>query len=195
MFLSRNNQLKISILSCINKILSTHNIKYLKELKVILWITLKELRGVTDLKNDNCEDALDVILDLIIHSLRNCNSDVLEEFYVESSIDILSNLCLASVRIIENQKHRRLKRKAIQCLMCLYYVDSSSDFHDKLIRNQVANCLYLFIPKIMKILVQTAVGDAVQGNSLKLVTKKSYVFKFIKLFWLCFRYHWKLFIK
>lgn len=54
--------------------------------------------------------------------------------------------------------------------MCLYYVDTSSDFHDKIIRNESANCLYLFIPKIMKTLVQIAVGDEIQGHILKLVS-------------------------
>lgn len=159
----------------INKILSTHNICHLKELKVILSIALKELRVVTDTKNNTCEEIVEVLLNLIINSLRNSHTNVIQELYVQSSIDILSNLCLACVRIIENKKHRNLKIKAVHCLKCLFYVDESNDFYDKIIRNQTANCLHLFIPKVMKILVLIAIGDDVQGYTLKLVIIKHIV--------------------
>ncbi|KAL5283001.1 TTI1 family protein [Megaselia abdita] len=169
-----NNQEKVKLLICISNILSSHNIKNIKEFKVILYVALKELKGVTENINGICEEIIDAILDIIIFSLRNCHNNVLEELYCESSIEILSNLCLACVRIIENQKHRKLKTKSIQCLKLLYYVDSTSDFEDKIIRNQSANCLYLFIPKIMKLLLQIAVGDDIHGIDLKLISLEAF---------------------
>lgn len=179
---------------CIDKILSTHNIRNLKELKVILSIALKELRVVNDTKTNICEELVELALNLIIKSLRNSHSNVLEELYVKSSISILSNLCLVCVRIIENLKYRSLKIKAVHCLNCLYYVDSSSDFHDKIIRNEAANCLYLFIPKIIKILVVIAVGDDVQGNNLKLVIS-CFIKNVLQKLFLISRRLWNLFIK
>lgn len=168
----RNNQLKINLLLCIKKILSTHNISSFRELQVILCIVLKEFRQneILEKSKPNSEELADVLLDIVIFSLRNCHSNVLEELYGKNSINILSNLCLTSVRIIENHKHRELKSKAIQCLKILYYADSVCDFQDKIIRDQAANCLYLFIPKIIKVLVQISIGDDVQGNHLKIVS-------------------------
>lgn len=137
-------------------------------MKVLLSISLREIK-INESSSEKSEEHIEAGIDIIFNSLNNSYSDVIEEFYKEESIPILSNICLEFVKIIENHKKKKLKEKTVQCLMLLYFVDSSCDFDDKLIRNQAANCLYLFIPKIIKILVQIATGDAVLGDQLKTV--------------------------
>lgn len=56
--------------------------------------------------------------------------------------------------------------KAIECLMQTFYVHDTADFNDIVLRNQVADVVFIFLPKIIQTLYKVATGDDKQGDKL-----------------------------
>lgn len=55
---------------------------------------------------------------------------------------------------------------AIKCVMSLEHVHDAADFEDVVLRNQIADVVFILLPKIVSTLIQVATGDETQGHAL-----------------------------
>ncbi|CAD6992746.1 unnamed protein product [Ceratitis capitata] len=56
---------------------------------------------------------------------------------------------------------------SLECLMIIFYVHDEAEFTDVVLRNQVANTVFIYIPKIVTILIKTSLADEKLGETLK----------------------------
>lgn len=54
--------------------------------------------------------------------------------------------------------------------MCTFYVHDKADFSDNIVRNQVANQSFIFLPKIASTLHKIALGDEKQSIAMSCVS-------------------------
>lgn len=55
---------------------------------------------------------------------------------------------------------------AIKCIMSLEYVHDEADPDDIVLRQQIADVVFILLPKIVSTLIQVATGDDTQGHAL-----------------------------
>lgn len=55
---------------------------------------------------------------------------------------------------------------AIRCVMSLEYVHDEADADDIVLRNQIADVVFILLPKLVSTLIQVATGDETQGHAL-----------------------------
>lgn len=55
---------------------------------------------------------------------------------------------------------------SIKCIMSLKYVHDEADPDDIVLRNQVADVVFILLPKVLSTLIQVATGDETQGHAL-----------------------------
>lgn len=54
--------------------------------------------------------------------------------------------------------------------MVVFYVHDEADCMDVVLRNQVANTIFIFLPKIVTVLYQTSIADGTVGETIKRVS-------------------------
>lgn len=54
----------------------------------------------------------------------------------------------------------------IHCLMAAFYVHDKADANDMVVRQQVANQLFMVLPKVVVTLQKVMLGDAKQGQEI-----------------------------
>lgn len=70
---------------------------------------------------------------------------------------------------------------SLECLMIVFYVHDEADRMDVVLRNQVANVLFIFLPKIVTILYKSALSDDKIGETIKIVSSpRPKIFEFLK---------------
>lgn len=55
---------------------------------------------------------------------------------------------------------------AVKCVMSLEYVHDEADTDDIVLRNQIADVVFILLPKVVSTLIQVATGDETQGYAL-----------------------------
>lgn len=53
--------------------------------------------------------------------------------------------------------------------MIVFYVHNEADHMDVVLRNQVANTIFIFLPKIVTVLYQISIADDTVGDTIKIV--------------------------
>lgn len=61
---------------------------------------------------------------------------------------------------------------AIKCVMSLKYVHEEADVGDIVLRNQIADVVFILLPKVVSTLFQVATGDETQGYVLIAVSSQ-----------------------
>lgn len=54
--------------------------------------------------------------------------------------------------------------------MTVFYVHDEAEFTDVVLRNQVADIIFIFLPKIVTVLLKTCLADDKLGETLKSVS-------------------------
>lgn len=54
--------------------------------------------------------------------------------------------------------------------MTIFYVHDEAEFTDVVLRNQVADTIFIFLPKIVTVLLKTSLADEKLGETLKAVS-------------------------
>ncbi|XP_012155048.1 uncharacterized protein LOC101451495 [Ceratitis capitata] len=164
-----NQDLMSCVLDCIRIVMSKLYIDDVQELRTLLVIVLKQIResGATKVRPNLSEELKLVSVQCIGEALRRSSSDVLEIFYTSESVVLLGQILLSLVEFIENENYRKLVISSLECLMIIFYVHDEAEFTDVVLRNQVANTVFIYIPKIVTILIKTSLADEKLGETLK----------------------------
>lgn len=59
---------------------------------------------------------------------------------------------------------------AIKCIMSVEYVHEEADPDDIVLRTQIADVVFILLPKLASTLIQVATGDDTQGHALVTVS-------------------------
>ncbi|XP_050331335.1 uncharacterized protein LOC126760036 [Bactrocera neohumeralis] len=170
-----NQDLMTGILDCVRIVMSKLYLEDIQELRTLLVIVLKQIResGAIATRPNISEELKLVSVQCIAEALRRSSSDVLEEFYKQESAMLLGQILLSLVEFIEKEIYRKLVIASIVCLMTIFYVHDEAEFTDVVLRNQVADTIFIFLPKIVTVLLKTSLADEKLGETLKATAIKA----------------------
>ncbi|XP_075147461.1 telo2 interacting protein 1 [Haematobia irritans] len=174
--LSNENQyLRIGCLECITLVTSNVYLKELTALRTMLVVILKQIRHCDKavMRSNVSEELKLASIKCMSECLRRSTTDVLEQFYTKDSSMILGQVLLTLVDVIENEKYKKIVIASLECLMIAFYVHDEAERMDVVLRNQVANVLFIFLPKIVTVLYRTALADERIGESIKITSLKA----------------------
>lgn len=172
-----SQELRTSLIECLRHVISKLYLSDEKGLRSILVVVLQQLRdskGSVMRPNLSEEIKLAAIL-CISDSLRRSTSDVLEAFYTKETAVVIGQILLTLLDIIVKEKYRKLVRASIECLMVLFYVHDDADAADVVLRNQVADTIFIYLPKVVTVLFKTSKADDTIGESIKSVSSVSFL--------------------
>nr|XP_014092507.2 uncharacterized protein LOC106619061 [Bactrocera oleae] len=170
-----NQDLMTGILDCVRIVMSNLYLDDIQELRTLLVIVLKQIResGAITTRPNISEELKLVSVQCIAEALRRSSSDVLEVFYKQESAMLLGQILLSLVEFIEKEKYRKLVIASLVCLMTIFYVHDEAEFTDVVLRNQVADTIFIFLPKIVTVLLKTSLADEKLGETLKATAIKA----------------------
>ncbi|KAH8386317.1 hypothetical protein KR200_010152 [Drosophila serrata] len=164
-----NQELRTSLMNCLSNIVSHTYLADDKGLRSILVVVLQQIRDpkAAVMRPNLSEEIKLAAIQCIFESLRRSTSDVLESFYVKETAMLLGQILLTLLEIIEREKYRKLVQSALQCLQVAFYVHDESDSVDVVLRNQVADTIFIFLPKVLIVLFKTSLKDDKVGETIK----------------------------
>lgn len=146
----------------------------LKTLLVILFQQIYDIRRSIIFPDLSEELKLSVIQCISI-AVQRAESNVLEEIYIKHNSNLISTICIICVQLIENETYKKLRLAAVNCLMSIMQVHDEADFTDVVLRDQIANVIFLFLPKILSTLLDVAKGESKQGTIIISVSSIFYI--------------------
>ncbi|KAM8706614.1 hypothetical protein ACLKA7_010818 [Drosophila subpalustris] len=170
-----SQELRTSLLNCLRYVISQLCLTDEKGLRSILVVALQQLRdskGATMRPNLSEEIKLAAVL-CMTEALRRSASDVLEIFYTKETTMVIGQILLTLVEIITDEKYRKLVIASLDCLMVLFYVHDEAEATDVVLRNQVANTIFIFLPKVVTVLFKVSKADDKMGESIKSMAIKA----------------------
>lgn len=167
--------MRTSLIECLRHVISKLYLTDEKGLRSILVVVLNQLRDSkgTEMRPDLSEEIKLAAILCISDSLRRSTSDVLETFYTKETAVVIGQILLTLLDIISKEKYRKLVKASIDCLMVLFYVHDDADAADVVLRNQVANTIFIYLPKVVTVLFKTSKADDKIGESIKSVSPVS----------------------
>ncbi|KAH8276328.1 hypothetical protein KR026_012133 [Drosophila bipectinata] len=164
-----NQELRTSLMNCLSTIVSRAYLADAKGLRSILVVVMKQIvdsKSAT-MRPDLSEEIKLAAVVCIFEALRRSTSDVLESFYSKETAMIIGQILITLLKIIEHEKYRKLVQSALKCLMVVFYVHDESDTMDVVLRSQVANTIFIFLPKVLIVLFKTSIKDDKVGETIK----------------------------
>ncbi|XP_036323693.1 uncharacterized protein LOC118737353 [Rhagoletis pomonella] len=170
-----SQDLMAGILDCVRIVVSKLYLEDVQELRTLLVIVLKQVRepGAIATRTNLSEELKLASAQCTAEVLRRSSSDVLESFYTQQSAVLLGQILLSLVEFIEKEKYRKLVTASLECLMTVFYVHDEAEFTDVVLRNQVADTTFIFLPKIVTVLLKTCLADDKLGETLKSIAIKA----------------------
>lgn len=150
----------------------------LKTLLVILFEQILDRRKSVIFPELSEELKLSVI-QCISTAVQRAESDILEEIYKKANSNLISTICVICVQLIQNETYKKLRLAAVNCFMSIMQVHDDADFTDVVLRDQIGNAVFLFLPKIISTLLDVAKGDSKQGT---IIISVSFFFIYLFLF-------------
>ncbi|XP_002054549.3 TELO2-interacting protein 1 homolog [Drosophila virilis] len=164
-----SQELRTSLLDCLRHILSKLYLTEEKALRSILVVVLQQIRDRSGsaMQPDLSEEIKLAAVLCITMALQRSTSDVLETFYGKEAVVVLGQILLTLIEFISKERYRKLVNSSLEGLMVLFYVHDDADAGDVVLRNQIANTIFIFLPKIVTVLFKTAMADDKVGESTK----------------------------
>ncbi|XP_017074744.2 TELO2-interacting protein 1 homolog [Drosophila eugracilis] len=170
-----NQELRTTLMNCLSRIISQTYLVDEKGLRSILVVVLQQVREPkTAVMRPNLSEEIKLAaIQCIFEALRRSTTDVIESFYVKETAMVVGQILIMLLEIIEQEKYRKLVQSAIECLMLAFYVHDDSDHVDVVLRAQVANTIFIFLPKVLIVLFKTSLKDEKVGETIKSLAIKA----------------------
>jgi len=159
-------------MNCLSSIISQTYLADEKGLRSIVVVVLQQVRDSKSavMRPNLSEEIKLAAIKCIFEALRRSTTDVLESFYVKETAMVVGQILLMLLEIIEQEKYRKLVQTAIECLLVVFYVHDDSDQADVVLRSQVADTIFIFLPKVLIVLFKTSMKDDKVGETIKSVS-------------------------
>lgn len=195
-FICRNkNEIIFYLIESISKIIETSRVHSLISLKTISVILLKEIYNdqSNSVESGLSEELKLAIVNCVEVAVRRSSYEVIEQFYTKENLIFIAQMLSVCVELINKETYRQLKfvlrpffffriisclhqiifnanfdcrMASIKCIMSLMCVHDEADFEDIVLRNQIADVVFILLPKLVTTLIQIATGDETQGHAL-----------------------------
>ncbi|XP_053659080.1 TELO2-interacting protein 1 homolog [Anopheles marshallii] len=162
------NELKTHLLECIITILQKGRLKKAVALKTTLLAALKLIydKDTGKIRPNLSEEYKLAVLKVLSFASRHIQPELIEEVYVKDNLTLLSQAIFVCVRIVETERARKLRFQAVDAILSLLQVHDDFDFNDIVLRCQVAELLFITLPKLLTIFVSIINGDEKQGTAV-----------------------------
>ncbi|KAH8311472.1 hypothetical protein KR044_006502 [Drosophila immigrans] len=170
-----SQELRTSLLDVVRHVVSQLYLADERGLRSILMAALLQLRdpgGVKMLPNLSEEIKLAAVL-CMSEALRRSPGDVLEMFYTKDKTLVIGQVLLTLVALIQQEKYRQLVIASLDCLMVLFGVQEGVLEADCVLRHQIANTIFIYLPKVVTVLFVTAKADDKMGQTIKSMAVKA----------------------
>ncbi|XP_035891600.1 TELO2-interacting protein 1 homolog [Anopheles stephensi] len=169
------NELKTHLLECIITILQKGRLTKAVALKTTLLATTKLIydKKTGKLRPNLSEEYKLAVLKVLSFATRNIQSELVEEIYVKENLTLLSQAIFVCVRIVETERARKLRFQAVDSVLSLLQIHDGFDFNDIVLRCQVAELLFIALPKLLAIYVSIINGDEKQGTAVYRIAIKA----------------------
>uniref|UniRef100_A0A182LZ06 Uncharacterized protein n=1 Tax=Anopheles culicifacies TaxID=139723 RepID=A0A182LZ06_9DIPT len=169
------NELKTHLLECIITILQKGRLKKAVALKTTLLAALKLIydKDTGKIRPNLSEEYKLAVLKVLSLASRHIHSELIEEVYVKENLTLLSQAIFVCVRIVETERARKLRFQAVDSILSVLQVHDDFDFNDIVLRCQVAELLFITLPKLLVILVSIINGDEKQGTAVYRIAIKT----------------------
>ncbi|KXJ77559.1 hypothetical protein RP20_CCG007224 [Aedes albopictus] len=164
----KRNELKAGLMECVCTILAKTKLRQAVAMKTTLVILLKQLYDVKggQMVPDLPEELKLGVLRGLTLTCKNVQSELVEEVYVKDNLSLLSQILFVSVSVVSGERFRKLRMQAVECILAAMQIHDEIDFSDKVLRCQVAELLFIVLPKLLVALVSVVNGDEKQGKAL-----------------------------
>ncbi|XP_050100341.1 TELO2-interacting protein 1 homolog [Anopheles aquasalis] len=169
------NELKTHLLDCIATILQKGLLRKAVAMKTTLLIAVKLIYDADTglLKPNLSEEYKLAVLKVISSVSRRMQSELVEEIYVRENLTLLSRGIFVCVSIIDTERYRKLRFQAVDAILSLLQIHDDFDFHDTVLRCQVAELLFIVLPKLLATFVTIINGDEKQGVAVQRIAIKA----------------------
>ncbi|XP_050068435.1 TELO2-interacting protein 1 homolog [Anopheles maculipalpis] len=169
------NELKTHLLECIITILQKGRLTKAVALKTTLLATVKLIydKETGKLRPNLSEEYKLSVLKVLSFATRHIQTELIEEIYVKENLTLLSQAIFVCVRILETERARKLRFQAVDSVLSLLQIHDDFDFDDIVLRCQVAELLFIALPKLLAIFVSIINGDEKQGTAVYRIAIKA----------------------
>uniref|UniRef100_A0A182PPY3 Uncharacterized protein n=1 Tax=Anopheles epiroticus TaxID=199890 RepID=A0A182PPY3_9DIPT len=169
------NELKTHLLECIITILQKGRLSKAVAMRTTLLATTKLVydRDTGKLHPNLSEEYKLAVLKVLSLASRRIHSELVEEVYVKENLTLLSQTIFVCVRIVETERARKLRFQAVDSILSLLQVHDEFDVNDVVLRCQVAELLFITLPKLLATFVSIINGDEKQGTAVYRIAIKA----------------------
>lgn len=134
-------------------------------------VVLKQIFNETQfaLKPNVSEELKLSALQCIKHIFRAVSADLVTEVYSKQNSVMIGHIVYTIVLIVDQETFRTLRVAAIECLMAVFFVHDRADVTDSVLREHVANHMFVMLPKVVATLHNVMLGDDKQGQAVIMV--------------------------
>ncbi|XP_053670074.1 TELO2-interacting protein 1 homolog [Anopheles nili] len=161
-------ELKTYVLECIITILKKSRVTKALVLQTTLLVSLKLIYDKTSgsILPGLSEEYKLAVLKVLSLITRRIESGLVESVYVKENQTMLSQAIFVCVCILHTDRARNLRFQAVDTILSLLQVHDDFDFNDAVLRCQVADLLFIILPKLLVTFVSIINGDEKQGSAV-----------------------------
>uniref|UniRef100_A0A182QAG5 Uncharacterized protein n=1 Tax=Anopheles farauti TaxID=69004 RepID=A0A182QAG5_9DIPT len=169
------NEIKTHLLECIITILQKGRLSRALAVKTTLIVAVKLVydKDTNSIRQNLSEEYKLRILKVISLVTRRIQLELVEELYVKDNLTLLSQAIFVCVRIVDTERARKLRFQAVDTILSLLQVYDDFDFNDVVLRCQVAELLFITLPKVLATFVSIINGDEKQGTAVYRIAIKA----------------------
>ncbi|XP_055523883.1 TELO2-interacting protein 1 homolog [Wyeomyia smithii] len=162
------NEIKTCLLECLCSIMVKCKLRQAAAMKTTLVVLLKQIYDVSEggLVDGLSEEIKLATLKALTLTSKNIVSELVEEVYVKENLNLLSQVLFVCVTILATERYRKLRIQSIECIMATMQIHDDFDVADSVLRHQVAELLFIVLPKLLVALVMVVTGDEKQGATV-----------------------------
>ncbi|XP_055617312.1 TELO2-interacting protein 1 homolog [Toxorhynchites rutilus septentrionalis] len=162
------NELKTQLIECICTILQKTKIRQAVAMKTTAIVLTKQIYDARSghLVGDLSEELKMVTLRGLTLVSKAIQSDLVEVVYVRDNLNLISQVLFVCVSLLGVEKYRKLRSQAIECIMATMQVHDEFDLADVVLRCQIAELLFIVLPKLLMAMVSVINGDPKQGKAV-----------------------------
>ncbi|XP_055700063.1 uncharacterized protein LOC129799845 [Phlebotomus papatasi] len=158
-------EIKEHLISTINNLLKRITVDKVDCFSTILIVLLKQIYDFqTGSLVKSSEEMKFAVLECVKTLSIRTSKDVIEKFFKPKNRKIVANLLFCCVQIVEQEGFAGLKISSIRCILSFLQIDDDSDEDDVVLRSEIADVIYMLLPRILKCLMETALRDTIKGH-------------------------------
>lgn len=124
----------------------------------------------TTIQSNLSEEFKLAVMKCFSATFRRALSSVIEEFYTKNNLSLIAYILSISQFIIANETYRPLRMAGIECTLSVQQLHDAADKNDIVLRRQIADIVFILLPKILSTLTNVATGDEILGEPLIMVS-------------------------